>query len=109
MAEAHHEEEVLGKAYDSRLMRRLLTYLTPYKWQTILALAAIVLKAFADVIGPYLTKIAVDKYLASGPPGSRQTLLDAWLSSTPLVGIAQIALVYVSSPAELHAGVRADV
>src|SRR5437763_10614582 len=95
MAEAHHEEEVLGKAYDSRLMRRLLTYLAPYKWQTILALAAIVLKAFADVIGPYLTKIAVDKYLASGPPGSRQTLLDAWLSSTPLVGIAQIALVYV--------------
>ena len=97
MAEAHQEEEVLGKAYDSRLMKRLLTYLVPYKWQTILALIAIVLKAFADVIGPYLTKTAVDKYLASGSAGSRSTLLDPWLSSEPLVGIAQIAGIYVTA------------
>jgi len=97
MAEAHHEEEVLGKAYDSRLMKRLLTYLAPYKWQTILALVAIVLKALADVIGPYLTKTAVDKYLASGPAGSRHSLLDAWLSSKPLVGIGQIAIIYVTA------------
>ena len=97
MAEAHHEEEVLGKAYDSRLMKRLLTYLAPYKWQTILALVAIVLKAFADVIGPYLTKTAVDKYLASGSAGSRHSLLDPWLSSQPLVGITQIAAIYVTA------------
>src|SRR5689334_12115168 len=97
MADSHHEEEVLGKAYDSRLMKRLLTYLAPYKWQTILALAAIVLKAFADVIGPYLTKTAVDKYLASGSAGSRHSLLDTWLSSKPLVGITQIAGIYVTA------------
>ncbi|PYY17524.1 MAG: hypothetical protein DMG60_11295 [Acidobacteria bacterium] len=97
MAEAHQEEEVLGKAYDSRLMKRLLAYLVPYKWQTILALVAIVLKAFADVIGPYLTKTAVDKYLASGSAGSRSTLLDPWLSSEPLVGIGQIAAIYVTA------------
>src|SRR5437588_12694813 len=60
-----HEEEVLGKAYDSRLMKRLLKYLRPYTWQVAIALAAIVLKAGADVLGPYLTKIAIDKYLAS--------------------------------------------
>ena len=97
MAETHQEEEVLGKAYDSRLMKRLLTYLAPYKWQTILALVAIVLKAFADVIGPYLTKTAIDKYLASGSAGNRNSLLDAWLSSKPLVGIAQIASIYVTA------------
>ena len=97
MADSHHEEEVLGKAYDSRLMKRLLRYLAPYKWQTILALVAIVLKAFADVIGPYLTKTAVDKYLASSSTGSRQSLLDAWLSSKPLVGITQIAGIYVTA------------
>ena len=91
------EEEVLGKAYDSRLMKRLLRYLAPYKWQTILALVAIVLKAFADVVGPYLTKTAVDKYLANGPAGSRNSLLDGWLSSEPLVGIAQIAGIYVTA------------
>jgi ABC-type multidrug transport system fused ATPase/permease subunit len=64
---ALHEEEVLGRAYDSRLMKRLLTYLRPYKWQTGIALGAIILKAGADVLGPYLTKIAVDRYLVKVP------------------------------------------
>lgn len=31
-----HEEEALGKAYDSRLMKRLLQYMTPYKWSVVL-------------------------------------------------------------------------
>ena len=58
------EEEVLGKAYDSRLMRRLLTYLRPYRWQVAIAIASIILKSFCDVLGPYLVKVAVDRYLA---------------------------------------------
>ena len=87
------EEEVLGKAYDSRLMKRLLIYLRPYKWQVAVALLAIVLKAFADVLGPYLTKVAIDKYLASHTEA--HSLLDRFLSSRPMVGIAQIAAIYV--------------
>jgi ATP-binding cassette, subfamily B, multidrug efflux pump len=90
-----HEEEVLGKAYDSRLMRRLLRYLRPYSWQVAIALGAIVLKAAADVVGPYLTKIAIDKYLVrSAGPGSH-SFLGKFLSSTPLVGIAQVGAMYV--------------
>jgi ATP-binding cassette subfamily B multidrug efflux pump len=92
------EEEVLGKAYDSRLMKRLLGYLRPYKWQAGIALASILLKVFLgpDVIGPYLTATVIDKYLsASG--GARRHLLDRWLSSSPLQGISQIALIYVAS------------
>jgi len=87
------EEEVLGKAYDSRLMKRLLIYLRPYKWQVAVALLAIVLKAFADVLGPYLTKVAIDKYLASHTEAHSR--LDRFLSSRPMVGIAQIAAIYV--------------
>ncbi|MCU1305801.1 MAG: transporter, ATPase subunit [Acidobacteriaceae bacterium] len=90
----HQEEEVLGKAYDSRLMKRLLTYLRPYKWQTFLALAAIILKAAMDVIGPYLTKTAIDKYLVHTHYNS---MLDPWLSNVPMVGIGQISLMYVSA------------
>jgi ATP-binding cassette subfamily B protein len=86
------EEEVLGKAYDSRLMKRLLKYLGPYSWQVAIALSAIVLKAGADVLGPYLTKVAIDKYLAPVPGHS---VLDRFLSSRPLTGIAQIAALYV--------------
>src|SRR5438270_8409289 len=88
-----HEEEVLGKAYDSRLMKRLLTYLKPYKWQVALALGAIVLKAGADVIGPYLTKVAIDKYLAHTP--GADSFLSRWLSPQPFTGIAQIGSIYV--------------
>jgi len=88
-----HDEEVLGKAYDSRLMKRLLTYLHPYRIQVIVALVAIILKAGADVLGPYLTKVAIDKYLASHT--ERHSLLDRFLSSRPLTGIAQIAGIYI--------------
>ena len=49
---SQHDEEVLGKAYDSRLMKRLLRYLRPYRWQVGVALASIILKAMADVLGP---------------------------------------------------------
>ena len=54
---------------------------------------AIVMKAGADVLGPYLTKVAVDKYLAHSV--TSHSFLDRWLNSAPLVGIAQIAAIYV--------------
>ncbi len=62
-AAAPQEDDILGKAYDSRLMRRLIRYLYPYKWACITSIVAIVLKAGADVLGPYLTMVAVDLYL----------------------------------------------
>ncbi len=43
MSNTFHEEEILGKAYDSRLMRRLLQYLRPYWRMTLFALIAILL------------------------------------------------------------------
>ncbi len=90
---SNQEEEVLGKAYDGRLMRRLLTYLRPYKWHVVVALAAIILKSGLDVLGPYLTKIAIDKYLAKSA-GSQSWIGDR-LSPNPLTGIAQIGGLYV--------------
>ncbi|MEO8725077.1 MAG: ABC transporter ATP-binding protein [Acidobacteriaceae bacterium] len=96
MAESPHEEEVLGKAYDARLMRRLLRYLAPYKFQVIFALITIVIKAGADVVGPYLTKVAVDKYLSSSA-GEHKSLLDPILSNAPLTGIAQIGMIAVGA------------
>ncbi len=88
------EEEVLGKAYDSRIMRRLMKYLGPYTLQVALAMAAIILKACADVLGPYLTKTAIDKYLSAHAGG--HSFLDRFLSPQPLVGIAQISGLFLS-------------
>jgi ATP-binding cassette subfamily B protein len=90
---SNQEEEVLGKAYDGRLMRRLLTYLRPYKWHVVVALGAIVLKSAADVLGPFLTKTAIDKYLAKSP--NSHSWIGDRLSDSPLTGIAQIGGLYV--------------
>ncbi len=61
-----HEEEVLGKAYDATLMRRLLTYLRPYKPQVALALAAIISASVLQLAQPYLMKLAIDRYIRAG-------------------------------------------
>jgi ATP-binding cassette, subfamily B, multidrug efflux pump len=92
------EEEVLGKAYDSRLMKRLLTYLRPYKWQSTGALAAILVRVFLgpEVIGPLLSATAIDKYLADNHV-VRFKLLGQWLSPNPVTGISQVALIYLIS------------
>jgi len=86
------EEEILGKAYDSRLMRRLLKYLRPYRWQVAIALVSIVMKAGADVLGPYMVKVAIDRYLA--PVKGADSGLWSWLSPRPMTGIAQISSIY---------------
>jgi ATP-binding cassette subfamily B protein len=61
-----HEEDVLGKAYDGRLMRRLLTYLRPYRKNVVLATAAIIGHSALELIPPVLVKIVIDKYIPAG-------------------------------------------
>ena len=75
-----HEEEVLGKAYDARLMRRLLEYLRPHKWFVVGALVALIGDAVTQLAPPYLVKIAIDQYIAQGD----------------LAGINQIGLAYLA-------------
>ncbi len=67
------EEEILGKAYDARLMKRLGGYLKPYRFQIFIAILVLIIASLAELSGPYITKIAIDKYItpknASGLPG----------------------------------------
>jgi ATP-binding cassette subfamily B multidrug efflux pump len=60
-----HDEDVLGKAYDAVLMRRLLTYLRPYWRQVAIAFAAIIVGAGASLAQPYLIKMAIDEHIAT--------------------------------------------
>ena len=90
------DDDVVGKAYDSRLMRRLLTYLRPYKLQTGLSAASILLKAGSDVIGPFLVKVAVDNYL-DRQANHKPTWISRHLSADPMTGISQIAGLYLGS------------
>jgi len=63
---SYHEEEVLGKAYDHRLMARLLTYLAPYKPSVAVAFVLILVLSALKLVGPYLTKVAIDEHIARG-------------------------------------------
>ena len=79
------EEEVLGKAYDGRLMRRLLAYVHPYKLPVLAALVFLLFNAALQVVGPLLTKVAIDRYLVpSGHPTN--ILLNRFLASDPWTG-----------------------
>jgi len=91
MADNLHEEEILGKAYDSRLMRRLLTYLRPYRLVVALALVAIFLYGILQAIPPYLLKLEVDLYLDPHSHGHAPAFLVHFLSKDPKTGILQIA------------------
>ena len=73
------EEEVLGKAYDSRLMRRLITYLRPYKPYVAFALVLILLESSLEVAFPWLTKTAIDRYIAAAN----------------ITGLAVVAFIYI--------------
>jgi ATP-binding cassette subfamily B protein len=66
---SYHEEEVLGKAYDRRLMGRLLTYLRPYRLAVAVAFLLILGLSGLKLVGPYLTKIAIDDHIATGDMG----------------------------------------
>jgi ATP-binding cassette subfamily B multidrug efflux pump len=88
------EEEVLGKAYDARLMRRLLGYLRPYRRTVLVSLVFLLALSVVQVLGPVLTKIAVDRYL--DPTAARmRTVLDPYLSGNPWTGITQISILYL--------------
>ena len=89
------EEEVLGKAYDARLMRRLVGYMRSYRMLVASSLVFLLAQSVLQALGPLLTKIAVDRYIQ--PSSSRTaTFLDPLLPSEPWSGLSRVALLYLS-------------
>ncbi len=64
----HEEEEVFAKAYDSRLVKRLLGYLAPYRYVVALSVLILLAVSVSELAGPYLVKIAIDRYISKGDP-----------------------------------------
>jgi ATP-binding cassette subfamily B protein len=83
-----HEEEALGKAYDSRLMKRLLEYLRPYRWRVILALALVAIVTPLELAPPILFQRVIDRFLVPGASG-RLPMTTAWH------GVILISVVYL--------------
>jgi ATP-binding cassette subfamily B protein len=81
MSTHFQEDEILGRAYDARLMRRLLGYLRPYRWAVGGAIVLLLLTAGADLLGPYFVKVAIDRSMTQGD----------------LAGVGRVAVFYLAT------------
>ena len=84
-----HEEEALGKAYDSRLMRRLLRYMKPYRWRVILALALVAVVTPLELAPPWIFQKAIDNKFV---PAMKHAIPEnkAWM------GVIWLSLLYLA-------------
>ena len=82
---AHAEEEADSRAYDPRLLRRLIHYLSPYRARVAAALGLLVLESTTQLAGPWLTKIALDEAIPARDVGFLALLTGAYAVSL-LVG-----------------------
>ena len=90
------DEDPVGKVYDSRLMKRLGRYVRPYWVQATISSLAVSLKSLSDVTGPYLVKVALDRYL-TGTPGRATNWLTRRLPTDPWHGITVLATIYLGA------------
>jgi len=94
MSDYKGEEEILGKAYDAKLMKRLLGYVKPYKHFVIFAILMNVVVAALGPIRPYLTKIAVDDYIANSDYNGLLIISLALFASLLFQAVIQYFLTY---------------
>ena len=105
MTAAYHEEEVLGKPIDARLLVRLLRYLRPYTGITATAIVMLLGLAMLQLAGPYLTKVAIDRAIPA-----RDLHLIAVLGFAMAVAlVAEFALEYGQTVLTAYIGQRVMV
>jgi ATP-binding cassette subfamily B protein len=100
-----HEEESLGKAYDARLMRRLVAYVRPYRGTAAAAVALIVVSSLLQLVGPLATAVALDLFVRPQGAATRLSPPSVWTAELlaalgwapgPVAGIAAVSLVYLA-------------
>src|SRR5579863_7443675 len=88
-----HEEEALGKAYDARLMRRLMQYLHPYRWRVVLAMALVAIVTPLELAPPRIFQVAIDRYFSPALKGILPEA-SAWRSVIVLSVLYLLVLVF---------------
>jgi ATP-binding cassette subfamily B protein len=97
-----HSEEPLDRGYDSALLRRLLTYLRPYRWHAIAAVTLLLATAGLSLVGPFLTQQALDVAVPTRDEGLLGTLALAFLFAL----ILEFVLEYAGSMLAAFIGQR---
>jgi len=86
-----HEEEALGRAYDARLMRRLLAYLRPYRWHVAAAIGILIAASGLALVGPWLTKLAIDQAFPAGDLRLLGLLASVYVGSLLVAAVLEYA------------------
>ncbi len=94
--EDNEQEEVLGKAYDARLMKRLIRYLKPYTKWVIIAIILTIGVAMLSTIRPYLTKIAIDNYIVNKDSAGLTKIILILLATLIFQGLLQYTMTYLT-------------
>ena len=87
------DEEALGKAYDGRLMKRLMRYLRPYKLQVALAVLLLMVASGLQVVGPLLTQLALDEAIPNGNSSYLGVLAAVYMAAV----VASFFLMYAQA------------
>ena len=94
-----HEEQTLGKVYDGRLMRRLLAYLAPYKMRVVISFVLVLAASALKLVGPILTKIAIDDYIAVGNLSGLNTIAAVYILALVLQFVVSYFQIYIMNMA----------
>jgi len=89
------EDDPVARSYDSRLLLRLLRYLRDYKLPVLISFLLIVAMAGLDLVGPYLTKIAIDSHIAKGDAGGLAEIAALYLLVLSLAFGVRFAQVFI--------------
>ncbi len=76
-------------------MKRLLTYMKPYRAVVVASLALLLIDSGLQIAGPLLTKLAIDRYLVPNNHVPILPFLDKWLSHDAWIGLTQLSLLYL--------------
>jgi ATP-binding cassette subfamily B multidrug efflux pump len=90
-----HEDEILGKAYDAHLMRRILTYMRPYRAKVVVAFVLIFATAAVELTGPFLAKVAIDEAIVPGKPDLLLPIVAIFLGALAAAFVLRYAQNYI--------------
>lgn len=96
IGELNRDDEILGKAYDARLMARILRYLRPYWKLLAISFAFLVLQTGTQLLGPYITKVAIDRYIAQQDIRGLDLMVLAYLAVVVLGFIVLFVQTYTT-------------
>lgn len=91
------EDDILGKAYDPQITRRLWGYIRPYRRNLFTALMWMTVATAANVAGPYFIKIALDDGIAAGNPAVLGGAVVAYVLAAIVIFIGTYRRVYIMS------------